>query len=112
MPKVYIVQEAMRRDPHTGDLRPVHDFRPAAVYGELVTLLGNERLTLSSGPVVHELTRKLRSFGDEDFLLAVGDPIAIGIATAVAARMNCGRVAMLKWDREARQYIKVNFDLN
>ena len=112
MSKVYIVQEATRRDRTTGALRPIHNFRPAAVYGELVPLLGTDHMTLSSGPVVHELTKKLRDFGDEDFLLAVGDPVAIGIATAIASQVNGGRVSMLKWDREARNYIKVDFDLN
>jgi len=112
MSKVYIVQEVTRRDRATGELRPVHDLRPAAVYGDLVPLLGTDRITLSPGPIVHELRKKLRGFSDDDVLLAVGDPIAIGIATAIAAEENGGRVNMLKWDREARSYIKIGFEIN
>ena len=112
MSRVFIVQEVTRRDRASGELRPIHDLRPAAVYGDLVPLLGTDRITLSPGPVVFELRKKLRGFSDDDYLLAVGDPIAIGIATAVAAEENGGRVCMLKWDREARAYISISFELN
>ncbi len=104
------MQEITRRDA-SGAARPIHDFRPAAVYGELTHLLGTARLTLSPGPIVHELRKKLRGFSDADYLLAVGDPVAIGIAAAIAADENNGRVAMLKWEREACAYIAVSFKI-
>jgi hypothetical protein len=110
MGKVFIVQEIVKRD-SKGNLNRVHDLTPAAVYGQLTILLGGGKLPLIPQPIVQELKRKLQGFSDEDHILAVGDPVAIGIATAVAAEINHGRVSMLKWDREARQYIQVAFDL-
>lgn len=110
MSRVFIVQEVTRRD-ENGALRRVHDLSPAAVYGELVPLLGTDKPTLSPAPLVHEFKLKLRDFGDDDFLLAVGDPVAIGIAVAVAASMNRGHVKILKWNKEARAYIAVGVEL-
>jgi len=110
MGRVYIVQEVVRRG-SGGALQRVHDLTPAAVYGDLIPLLETDKIPLTPAPIVHELKRKLKDFCDDDHILAVGDPIAIGIATAVAAEVNHGRVSMLKWDREARQYIRVVFDL-
>lgn len=110
MAKVFIVQEIMRRM-DSGQLERIHDMTPAAVYGELVVLLSHSKAALTAAPTVHELTSKLRDFSDDDFLLAVGDPVNIGIATAVAAKVNHGRVKMLKWDREARSYIRIDFTI-
>lgn len=112
MARVYIVEEALRWDPETQSLRSAFDFRPASVYGDLVPLTTSRGPSiLSPGPVVFELQKGLQNFSDEDYLLAVGDPVKIGIATAIAARVNQGRVRMLKWDRDARNYISVDFKL-
>lgn len=111
-PKVFIVQEVMRRDPVSKDLRRAYDLTPAAVYGELTVLITAEKLPLTPAPIVRELRRKLEGFCDQDYLLAVGDPVAIAIAAAVAAEFNNGKVPMLKWDREARRYIPQIFNVS
>lgn len=113
MPNVYIIQETLRRDRESGQLVRIHDLTPAAVYGELIHLLepGKSPSVLAAVPFVHELKRKLKNYSDNDSLLAVGDPVAIGLATAVAAQINNGRVAVLKWDRETRSYIRVVFEI-
>jgi hypothetical protein len=113
MGTVYIVQETLKRDRETGQLVRIHDLSPAAIYGTLVPLLeqGKSPSVLATVPIVHELKRKLKNFGDDDSLLAVGDPVVIGLATAVAAQINHGRVSVLKWDRESRSYIRVSFEL-
>lgn len=109
-PRVFVVQEVMKRT-EQGQLRRAFDVTPAAVYGDLNFLLGSDASPLNPAPVVFEMKSKLRDFSDDDVLLAVGDPINIGIAAAVAARANNGRVAMLKWDRETRSYIRIGFQL-
>lgn len=38
-------------------------------------------------------------FTDDDFVVAIGDPVAIAIFTYAAAFTNTGRVKVLKWDR-------------
>jgi hypothetical protein len=70
-----------------------------------------DKFTLSPSPVIRLLSNKLREFSDDDFLLAMGDPVAIGIASMVAADVNNGKVNMLKWDRENQCYYNVKIDL-
>lgn len=111
MGKVYIVQEPLKRDQESGARVPLFDFSPAAVYGELTPLLGSNRSPLSPGPLVADVRSKLKNFNDADSILAVGDPVVIGIVVAVAAQVNDGRVAVLKWDRETRSYIRVAFNI-
>jgi hypothetical protein len=54
---------------------------------------------------------KLKDFNDSDFLLAMGDPVAIAIASIVASDINNGRLKILKWDREHRAYYPVEIDI-
>ena len=101
MAKVYIVQE-----------NPNVNVIGAGRFGDLIPLLPPGRqITLSSSPVVRLLKNKLKDFNDKDFLLAMGDPVAIGIASMVASDINNGKVNMLKWDRENQCYYNVYIDL-
>jgi len=102
MAKVYIVQE-----------NPNVNVLGAGRFGELIPMLPPGRqITLSASPVIRLLSNKLREFSDDDFLLAMGDPVAIGIASMVAADVNNGKVNMLKWDRENQCYYNVKIILN
>jgi hypothetical protein len=38
-------------------------------------------------------------FTDDDFVVAIGDPVVIAVFTHAAAMVNSGRVKVLKWDR-------------
>lgn len=98
---VYVVQES-----------PKFNILPAAEYGELKTLLPPGQITLATAPTIRVLREKLRSFSDSDFLLAIGDPIAIGLSVAVAASFNSGKIKMLKWDRQEHRYYAIEADLN
>ncbi len=109
MDKVFIVQEPTKRV--NGSLVPVFDMTPAMVYGELVVLLPPGNVMLSTAPMVQELKHKLRDFDDGDYLIPAGDPAAMAAASMVAASMNRGRVNILKWDRETRQYVKMRIEL-
>jgi len=101
MAKVYIVQE-----------NPNVNVIGAGRFGDLIPLLPPGRqITLSSAPVVKLLKNKLKDFNDKDFLLAMGDPVAIGIASMVSSDINNGKVNMLKWDRENQCYYNVPIDL-
>lgn len=93
---VYVAQEVLDREG-----RLVHDLSPARRWGELEFLMPPGPVALNPQPMVMELRHKLRNFGDEDLLLAVGDPTVIGAATAVAADANRGYVRMLRWDKRA-----------
>lgn len=98
---VFVVQES-----------PKFNILPASEYGDLKTLLPPGQVTLSTTPTIRTLRDKLRSFSDSDFLLAIGDPIAIGLSVAVAAGFNGGKVKMLKWDRQECRYYAIEADLN
>jgi hypothetical protein len=66
---------------------------------------------LNPGRIVSQLRRKLRHYGDEDWLLALGDPAIIGIAFAIAAESNSGRVNLLKWDKREKTYYPVQITI-
>ena len=81
-------------------------------FGEMQVLLpATAQVTLDSQSVVRLMRRKLARFGEADYLLAIGDPAAIGIACAVAAARNNGKFKLLKWDRQERFYYAVSVDL-
>ncbi len=75
-------------------------------YGQMSLLLPEGNITLSTQPTVRRLRKMLKDFNDQDYLLLSGDPVAIGLACAVAADMNQGKVKMLKWEnRESNYYV-------
>lgn len=101
MATVYIVQEM-----------PNHDLAPAMKYGEMKVLLPpHTQIAFSTAPTIRSLRNKLRNFSDDDFLLLAGDPVAIGLACAIAVFFNSGRYTALKWDRRERMYIPVKIDI-
>ena len=101
MPIVYVIQES-----------PGKNLLPAADYGEVKVLLPPDRqVTCSAGAVAQELMGLLSDFSNDDFLVLVGDPVAIGVACACAAHWNQGRFKALKWDRQQSRYWPVAVDL-
>ena len=98
---VYVVQEV-----------PGRNILSAEKFGDLELLLPEgSQLVLSTGPTVRRLNYKLRNFNDEDYLLLMGDPSAIGIACAIAATQNRGKFKCLKWDRREYKYYPIEVNL-
>jgi hypothetical protein len=104
MSKVYVINEPVRVDPATGGEARVIDLSPALEFGPLVHLLPPGKLPSNLSGTVAALDRGLADYGDDDYLLLVGDPVAIGVAVAVAANVNEGRVRALRWHGRARRY--------
>lgn len=97
---VYVVQDTTRLN-----------LSKATRWGRLTALLPeNNRITLSPQPCLRELRQKLKDFDDDDSLLMLGDPVAMGLAFAVASEMNRGRVRCLKWDKELGDYYEITVD--
>lgn len=98
---VYVVQEQLGKN-----------IISATKYGEIKVLLPTgSQITFSAGHVTEELKAKLSHFSDSDYLLLMGDPVAIGLATMVAAHWNKGKVKMLKWDKQEKIYYPVSINL-
>ena len=107
MNRVFVTQSPLRRDPKTGDLRQVHDVSPAAEYGSIEVLVPGGPVVLSTEHLVKALREKLRDYCDADYLLCLGDPAVIAVASAIACKVNGGRVRLLIWDRHTTKYIPV-----
>lgn len=90
---------------------PKFDLTPASVYGELEILISRNNIGIAAQPLVAELKHLLKDYSDDDYILAVGDPVAIGLAIAVSGDANRGRVNILKWDRQTRSYISMSANL-
>ena len=98
---VYVIQESVGRN-----------ILPAKDFGDLEVLLPpNSNIVLSPGPTVRRLKSGLAKFSDDDYLLLMGDPAAIGIACAVATRANNGKMSLLKWDRLSAEYFPISINL-
>ena len=101
-PTVFLVQE-----------NPYISVLSAADYGEIVVLFESGlQIMFSPQPAIRKLKRKLRDFNDNDYLLMMGDPAAMGIACCVAAEMNRGKFKILKWDKKQQRYYPVSVNLN
>ena len=99
--KVYVVQE-----------NPKFSVISAGNYGELVPLLPfGSQVVLSVAPTLSLCRKKLSSFSDNDYIMAIGDPTAIAIACMVAGENNRGVVKMLKWDKREKMYYPVTINL-
>jgi hypothetical protein len=119
MAKVYVVQQPMRRVSEDdvdrgyygakalGTFVPTFDMTPALEYGDIELLLDSGVFVgIATVPMIRSFHEKLRDFSDDDFLILTGNPVAMGIACAVAAHYNAGAVNILQWDRRQRKYIK------
>lgn len=99
--QVYVVQES-----------PNKNLLPAAEFGEVTVLLPPGNVVFSAAPTVRRLREGLKAFSDSDYLLLIGDPAAIAIASAIAAEYNRGHMNLLKWDRQEQKYFTVEVNLN
>jgi len=103
---VYVVQDHRRYNRDTGEYESVHDLAPAEEYGPLRYLLTPTAAPWATVNILDELRAGLEDFGPDDFLLLNGNPILIGLATAVAADYS-GTVNFLQWHGRERCYTPV-----
>lgn len=98
---VYVIQEQQGKN-----------LLPALKYGEIKVLLPTGmQVCFSAGQVTRIIDTALSSFNDNDYLVLIGDPVAIAIAGAMAAKWNQGRVRMLKWDKQEKMYFPVSINM-
>ena len=110
--RVFVVQRPAYFDRERRGWVNKYDLQPAEEHGELVFLLhpGNIYRDKLAGAIRH-LHKELETFGPEDHIMAVGDPVAIAAAVMVAASKNAGRVSLLKFDRVSGRYDAYEVDI-
>lgn len=86
------------------------DVRPAMKFGNLKTLSSYQgTVTHDVQKRVPEMKENLAGITDKDYILPVGDVALIAIACSLAALMNNGRVNILKWDNNAKEYYPISY---
>lgn len=106
---VFVVQKQMRFDDRTGELVPrFKTLDKAERFGDLEYLLSPSAHPFNPANIIGDLHEKLKNFSDEDFLLLIGNPALIGMATAVASHYNSGRVKLLQWSGRQSDYAEIS----
>jgi hypothetical protein len=112
MSKVFAIHQPAVRDRHTGEMRPQFDLSPALRYGEVVDVLPPGSVTQDYNKMAEEVRRRLteEDYGEGDYILALGDPVAIvvGAFVAVALTPHSPTIHLLKWDRRMQGYVACN----
>jgi len=109
-PIVYVPHETMFRD-ENGKLHPKHDLRPAISFGQLQLMTPHGRLFTDKQIVVAVMRQAMPRYTTNDYILLTGDPVAIGVACALAALDTGGKVRLLQWDRITKTYTPLDIDL-
>ena len=109
MPNVYVPQMPSRFDLGIRAWVPTVNMAPANAYGEVIVMLPPEANRLDLTPLVEILKSKMSTFTSSDYIVAVGDPSLLAIACCIASQKTHGFIRMLKWDRNATDYIPVVF---
>lgn len=110
MGRVFLVQRPSVKS--SGAWVDKYDLTPARHFGDLVECLPPGNIPREISVTVARLKEVLGDFRvAEDYLLAIGDPIAIALAVLVADRVARGGVRLLKWDRRASHYIPYSLDI-
>lgn len=94
MSRVFVVQDSD------------HNLLAAKEYGEIYVMLSYRDVEKGSKFVYEKLKIELRDIESTDFLLCIGDPMAIGLAVHLALYWTEGKVQLLKWDRKHYYYKK------
>lgn len=108
---VYAVQVPERRDPQTRRIVPRYDLSPAHIYGDVEVLLSPTAKPFRSKPIIEELYQKLKDFGDDDYVICIGNPILLALTVSIAVDINDGRAKLLQWHGHTEEYVPVEVDL-
>lgn len=111
MGRVFVIQRQMQLDRERNEFVDRFDLTPAEEYGELVYLLNSTAAPWKTDTILIDLEEKLQDFTEDDFLLLVGNPVLIGLATAVASS-KVDRVSFLQWSGKDRRYLPVVANIN
>ncbi len=112
--KCYMVQEPLKRATD-GELIHRIDMGKVWKYGKPVYAFSWNEIREREDPdpdmLVWRLRMVLQDFSDQDYIIPVGNPCLIGMAIAIAAECNEGRVKVLDWSKVKEDYrlMEINF---
>lgn len=115
VPRVFVVQEPLRRHPKHRTVEQKYSLKPAEEFGELIVLLAWADLhnPVNVPAMMTKLREGLSDFdGETDYLLAAGNPGAIAAAAVIAADRTGWGVRMLVWDNRREAYDVFELDLD
>ncbi len=99
---VYVVQQPA----------PNINILSASDYGYLVICLPNrDQAIYSTAPYTLKMKKNLQDFRKEDYLLAVGDRVVVGISTAAVSDGTNGQFKMWKWANRDYRYYPLEVDM-
>lgn len=110
MSRVFVVQNQHRYDRESRTFVPKYDVSEANQFGEVVELLSPTAAPFHPEPILDELREKLNDFGDDDFILCIGNPLLLAWAYAIAADVNEGTVRALQWSGKDHRYLPVKVE--
>ena len=89
------------------------NFAPAAKFGEVKVMIPPRvQMRNHNQDIIKILDKALAKFKtDEDHLILTGDPLIMGVASALAFEYGDGIVQFLKWDRFQEDYIQVTLNI-
>jgi hypothetical protein len=102
---VYIPQQPSRYEHALQLWIPSMNLKPAEKFGRPLIMLPPNLANAMTAPLVEALKEKMANFDAADYLVAVGDPTLIAAAAGIALRKTGGTLNLLKWDKQARDYI-------
>lgn len=101
--KVYIPQLPTRYDKATNQRIPAIDANPAAQFGELVTIFGQDVNRSQALATLRAGQPRGVEIEADDYILAVGDVVLLALTIVHALQRN-GRATLLRWDNETKTY--------
>ena len=109
MPKVFIVNEPLKRNDVTGAYERFLPMESAASFGEVVKLTPDGSPPANPGPYMKMIRDGLDAWEDGDFLVLVGDQALLAYAASVVGEtlgdgLDAGTLRFLKWERRAESY--------
>lgn len=102
MPKVFL--------PQSPDSLSVN-ILPAAQFGDFVVCWQGHQLLTNTAWCIQQVRHAMKDATPHDYLLCIGDPSVIAICAIVFSQITGGRINILKWDRQEKEYYCVVIDV-
>lgn len=99
-PRAYIPSVPTRYDPISNTQVPTVDLRPVMAFGEPVLLVPSG--AQADADAQQLIAEGLDGFTEDDYIVALGDPVLIAAAMYWAAQRS--EVRMLRWNRHDSDY--------